>query len=127
VENHNWQEGQGSSVSSGVASLPAATAAAVFLLADQPLVNASLVQALVEAHAREDAAIVAPLIQDDQRGNPVLFDRETFDRLLTLKGDVGGRSIFSEYRVHYITWHDAVVGLDIDTPDDYADLLEADP
>jgi molybdenum cofactor cytidylyltransferase len=127
VENNTWQEGQGSSVRTGVASLPAASAAAVFLLADQPLVNAALVQALVEAHSREDAAIVAPLIQDNQRGNPVLFDRETFDRLLTLKGDVGGRSIFSEYRVHYITWHDAVVGLDIDTPDDYADLLEADP
>ena len=54
----------------------------------------------------------------------MLFDRQTFVRLLALKGDTGGRSIFSEYPIHYIPWHDSAVAREIDTPGDYAELLD---
>ena len=126
IENPKWQEGQGSSVRCGVAAIPNSAGAAVFLLADQPMVTPAVVQALVEAHASEDACIVAPLIEEGQRANPVLFDRETFDRLRALTGDVGGRSIFPDFKIHYVPWHDAGILRDIDTQDEYNDLLGED-
>jgi molybdenum cofactor cytidylyltransferase len=126
VRNPDWREGQASSIRAGLAAVPNATGAALFLLGDQPQVTPDVLRALVEEHTRGMHAVVAPLIQDERRGNPVLFDRSTFGDLLTLQGEVGGRSIFSRHQVRYLPWHDARLLLDVDTPDDYRRLLESD-
>jgi len=65
--------------------------------------------------------IIAPLI-DDRRGKPGLFDRAMFDDRRSLRGDAGGRAVFSKYRVTYVPWHTASLLLDVDTPEDYARL-----
>ena len=126
TRNLQWQDGQASSIRVGLEACPPSTGSAVFLLADQPLITHAVIQALVEAHASEPAAIVAPLIRSDRRGNPVLFDRETFADLRALRGDVGGRAIFPNHRVHYVPWHDDRIDLDIDTREDYRKLQEDD-
>jgi len=126
TRNERWQDGQSSSIRSGLDATPASIGSAVFLLADQPLVTPAVIQALIDAHSSEPAAIVAPLIQGDRRGNPVLFDRETFADLRALRGDDGGRAIFSMYRVHFVLWHDDQFARDIDTQEDYRSLLEND-
>jgi molybdenum cofactor cytidylyltransferase len=95
---------------------------AIFLLADQPQVTPQIIRALVERHAQNMSAIVAPLA-GDRRANPVLFDRETFQDLLGLSGDVGGRALFTKYAVDYVPWHDESLLLDVDTEDDYRKLL----
>jgi molybdenum cofactor cytidylyltransferase len=94
----------------------------VFLLGDQPQIPPSLPNALVELHARTLAPIVAPIV-DGQRANPVLFDRVTFNDLLNLSGDMGGRALFSRYAVTWLEWHEPSVLRDIDTPEDYQSLL----
>jgi molybdenum cofactor cytidylyltransferase len=71
------------------------------------------------------APIIAPLI-DGQRGNPVLFDRVTFSDLQQVRGDAGGRQLFSRYPVAWVDWHDSAVLLDIDTEEDYQRLLADD-
>jgi molybdenum cofactor cytidylyltransferase len=96
--------------------------AAVFLLADQPQIPAEVIRALTESHAREMQPILAPLVMEERRANPVLFDRATFPDLLNLKGDVGGRAIFDKHRVEYIPWYDDSLLFDIDTPEDYERL-----
>ena len=71
-------------------------------------------------------SIIAPMVLD-QRANPVLFDRDTLPDLMKLEGDVGGRGIFSRYKVTYLPWHDDAMLLDVDTPEHYQrlkDLLE---
>jgi molybdenum cofactor cytidylyltransferase len=98
--------------------------AAVFLLADQPQIPVEVIRALVEAHAREMPSIVAPLVLENRRANPVLFDRVTFPDLLKLEGDIGGRAIFSKYKVEYMPWHDDRLLLDVDNPEDYQRLVE---
>jgi molybdenum cofactor cytidylyltransferase len=123
VHNEHWAEGQSTSIHSGVRTLPGQTGAAIFLLADQPQVNRSILTALVEEHQATLAPIIAPLI-DDRRANPVLFDRCAFESLLTLSGDVGGRALFSKFTVHYLPWHDTLLLLDVDTPEDYQKLLD---
>ena len=102
------------------------TGGGIFLLADQPQITPAIIHALVEEHAATLAPVIAPLVLD-QRANPVLFDRVAFSDLMTLKGDVGGRGIFSKYKVSYLPWHDDALLLDVDTPEHYQrlkDLLE---
>lgn len=125
VENANYKEGQSASIRAGVHALRAADAnagAALFLLVDQPQITVSVLQALVEKHAEGLYPIIAPMVLD-RRANPVLWDRRTFDDLLTLEGDVGGRAVFHKHRVEYLPWHDDRLLLDVDTPEHYQRLL----
>lgn len=122
VENAEWESGQSGSVQAGLAALPPQTGAAVFLLVDQPQTPPELVRALVERYSLTRHPIVAPLI-DGQRGNPVLFGRRTFPRFAELSGDQGGRALFRHFDPDYIPWLDPAASLDVDTPEDYARLL----
>lgn len=122
VHNPNWQSGQSESVKVGLAALPGNAGSAIFLLVDQPQVPISLLQNLIAAHATSLAAIVAPQV-DGQRGNPVLFDRDTFPELGEISGDVGGRAIFSRYKIEWIPWLDASLRIDVDTREDYDRLI----
>ena len=146
VHNNEWQSGQASSIRAGLGPLtgplPASpifrelqrnmgevarsSGGGIFLLADQPQITPTIIHSLIETHASTLAPIIAPMILD-QRGNPVLFDRVTFKDLMKLEGDVGGRGIFSKYKVTYLPWHDDALLLDVDTPEHYQrmkDLLE---
>jgi CTP:molybdopterin cytidylyltransferase MocA len=44
--------------------------------------------------------------------------------LQKLKGDKGGRALFSHYPVELMPWEDDRLLYDIDTPEDYRKLLE---
>jgi molybdenum cofactor cytidylyltransferase len=123
VHNVNWKAGQSASIAAGINILPPETGGAIFLLADQPQVPDSLVKKLHQVHVATLSPIVAPQVRG-QRANPVLFDRRLFSDLLSLKGDVGGRTLFSQYPVAWVTWHDDSIMLDVDTLDDYHRLLE---
>ena len=122
AHNANWEEGQSASINTGLNALPPETGAAIFLLADQPQIPVELVKKLREVHANTLAPIVAPRVQD-RRANPVLFDRQVFPDLSILTGDIGGRALFSRYDVTWLPWHDEAIILDIDTLDDYHQLL----
>jgi molybdenum cofactor cytidylyltransferase len=126
VHNANWKRGQGGSIRAAILSLQNThVGGAIFLLADQPQVTASILGALVEKHAEGLFPIVAPMVID-QRANPVLFDRSTFEDLASIEGDVGGRAIFHKHRVEYLPWHDDRLLLDVDTPEMYKRLVEDD-
>lgn len=123
VFNPDYLAGQNTSVRSGVASLPASAGAAIFLLADQPAVKSDVIQLLVQSH-RETLAPIAMPTYEGRRGNPILFDRETFAELQTIAGDVGGRVLFSKYqeRILRVPVTDSGILQDIDTPEDYERL-----
>jgi molybdenum cofactor cytidylyltransferase len=124
--NNDWKSGQASSIKTGIAQLLSShgnpIGGAIFLLADQPQITSSILQALVEKHAEGLSPVVAPMVMD-RRANPVLFDRSTFSDLLTLEGDTGGRAIFHNHRVEYLPWHDDRLLLDVDTPEQYQRLI----
>lgn len=122
VQNHNWKEGQSTSVKVAIETLPVESGAAVFFLVDQPQIPHDLVNKLIETYAGSNSPIIAPQI-DGGRGNPVLFDRVTFPDLRSVQGDVGGRAVFSKYPVTWVPWHDSTALLDVDTPEDYQYFL----
>ena len=124
IHNPNYQQGQSTSIQAGLQTLLQNIGAAVFLLADQPQIPVEVIRALVDSHTQEMQSIHAPLVLEDRRANPVLFDRDTFPDLLQLTGDIGGRAIFSKYKVEYIPWHDDILLLDVDNPEDYQRLVE---
>lgn len=136
AHNSEWQSGQASSIRAGLGpllnpppnsqNLGEEVGGAIFLLADQPHLTPAILQALVEEHTSTLSPITAPMVLD-RRANPVLFDRVTFPDLMKLEGDVGGRGIFSKYKVSYLPWHDDAMLLDVDTREHYQrlkDLLE---
>lgn len=123
LHNPDWQAGQSTSVKVGVNALPPEAGAVIFLLADQPFVDDSLVRALVEAHAQSLAPIVAPMV-DGRRSNPVLFDRRTWEDFASLTGDAGGRALFSRYPATWVPWNDPRLLLDVDTTEDYQRLID---
>jgi molybdenum cofactor cytidylyltransferase len=122
VHNPDYRQGQGTSIRAGVASLSDKVGSAIFLLADQPQIPVEVIRALVESHGAKMQAILAPLVLEERRANPVLFDRDSFPDLMSLKGDVGGRAIFDRHRVEYLPWHDDILLLDVDKPEDYERL-----
>lgn len=124
ARNAAWRNGQASSVRVGLAACPASAGAAIFMLADQPQVPHAILAALVETHAASLSPIVAPLVQGNRRGNPVLFDRDAFEALRGLQGDEGGRVLFTKYPVEYLPWNDERLLMDVDTEADYQRLKE---
>jgi molybdenum cofactor cytidylyltransferase len=122
VYNSGYTQGQGASVRAGIAALPPNVGSAVFLLADQPQIPVEVIRALIEAHARSLSPILAPLVLEERRANPVLFDQVTFPALLQLTGDAGGRALFDKFRVEYLPWHDDILLFDVDKPEDYERL-----
>lgn len=100
--------------------------ACIFLLADQPQIPVEVIHALKEKHTQTLAPIIAPLVLEEKRANPVLFDQIAFADLLQLTGDTGGRAIFDKHKVEYIPWHDDILIFDVDTKEDYERLKRLD-
>ena len=116
INNHDWEQGQSTSVQAGLRACATGTQAVMFVLGDQPNLPADLLLELVDTHRRTLAPIVAPR-HGERRGNPVIFDRQCFPELLSITGDTGGRPLFERYR-DQVEWveSDEGVFLDIDEP-----------
>jgi molybdenum cofactor cytidylyltransferase len=119
VHNPDFADGLSTSLKAGIAALGPDTDAALILLGDMPLVDASVLDALSAAFtANPDAAAVVPVIKGEW-GNPVLLSRRLFDAVSALKGDAGARKVLAERRSEVIEVavdSDAVL-LDLDTPE----------
>jgi molybdenum cofactor cytidylyltransferase len=124
VHNPDWNEGQSSSIRTALKAIPKRVGGVIFQLVDQPHIPVALLRRLKGEHATSLSPIVVPEC-NGRRANPVLFDRRTFHSLSTIQGDFGGRMIFSQFPIKTIRWFDESILLDVDTPEDYTRLLEA--
>ena len=123
VHNAAFERGLASSLKAGVAALPGDCAGAAILLADMPMVSASLIGALADAfRANPQASAIAPTWKG-RRGNPVVIAARLFTDVAKLQGDVGARPLL-EGRDDVIecSVEDASVALDVDTPDALSQL-----
>jgi molybdenum cofactor cytidylyltransferase len=121
IVNDRYQEGIGGSIALAARAVSHAADALLLLLADQPLVTAQHLRALLAAWGGADHEIVATAFSGIV-GPPVLFPRGAFDALGELTGDEGAKSILrdSRFDVTTITFEDAAI--DIDTPADLEKL-----
>ena len=113
-------EGQGSSLRIGLQALDGELDAVIVALADQPLVNAQDIEALIIAFTqRGEAAMVVPRVAGEP-GNPVIFDAAL--RSVWLAGNVNATGHrwrdSNPERVRWLDTANSHYRLDIDTPDD---------
>ncbi len=123
--NYHWKKGMSSSISVGLAALPAHIEAALFLPIDQPLITPKVLQELIARWEDDPGAdIIVPRTAEGQRGTPVLFGREYFTELAQLSGDVGGRVLFETYadRMAYVDISPPEILTDADTPETFERL-----
>jgi molybdenum cofactor cytidylyltransferase len=123
IVNRHWQEGMGSSLRFGVASLPPACEAAMILLGDQVAVTADDLRRLASAWKGEES-LIATSVYDQHVGVPAIFPRMCFPELADLRGDRGARSVIerNDYRLVRVPMSSAAI--DLDTPADLAALTE---
>jgi molybdenum cofactor cytidylyltransferase len=119
--NEHADEGMASSLHAGVVAC-SDRPAIMFVLADEPRVDRSLVDSVMKRWAETAAPIVAPRFAG-VLGHPVLFDRRCFADLLALDGDAGARGVICRMydQVQFVDV-DHEQPVDIDTPDDLRKL-----
>jgi len=121
VENTSFASGQAGSIGVAIERiLNEGHLAALIALADMPFVTSGLVNAMVANHLDLVAAqgrVTIPMF-NGQRGNPVIWGRDFFERLMQLSGDIGGRALLEKHSdaVHEFVWTDDSIHRDIDTP-----------
>jgi molybdenum cofactor cytidylyltransferase len=126
VVNERWPTGMGSSLKTGLAALLSVEptiAAAIVMLADQPMIGESAVSDLIAAQRQSGKPICAAAYAGTL-GPPALFAASQFARLAQLGDAEGAKRIFSESPDDVAGVPIAVAALDIDTPGDYDALTE---
>ena len=125
VINPQWESGHATSIRAGLRALAPEIAAAIFINADQPFLTCEVINALIQCYRDTDAPIIASVFAG-KRGSPVLFDRAYFAELEDLRGEQGGRELLEKYPVACIEFDDTRFGIDVDTWEEYANLLDTD-
>jgi CTP:molybdopterin cytidylyltransferase MocA len=97
VLNPDWEQGQLSSICTGVRSLDGIdTDGMVLCPVDHPLVSAQLVRELVDRFYEERKAIVLPTFKG-RRGHPAIFSSALYSELLAAPADKGARVVVWEH------------------------------
>ena len=125
VHNPSPDDGQASSVRIGLQALSPRLDAVIVALADQPLIDAQDIVALIGAFKkRGDAAMVVPRVSVDGGeplpGNPVMFDAALRDEWLAGEADAACRKwrLANPERVRWFDTDNRRYRVDIDTPED---------
>lgn len=127
VHNPTPDDGQASSVRIGLQALSPKLDAVIVALADQPLIDAQDIVALIGAFKkRGDAAMVVPRVTDEGGqalpGNPVIFTAALREAWLAGAADLACRR-WRQDHPEQVRWFDTDnrrYRIDIDTPEDLA-------
>jgi len=127
VENAAWNEGMAASIRAGIGALQQFSRAmdgAVVALCDQPAFSAETVARLVGAQVATGKGIAAARYLGRQ-GAPALFLQRHFAALAALTGEEGARALLNDSPAEVAAVDLPEMGLDLDTPADYAALNES--
>ena len=125
VESEDAAPGMSTSIHAGLVRMQVEAPqclAILFLVVDQPFINAAHLTNLVNASTESEKSIVASAYKD-QLGVPALFDKKWFPALMQLTGDQGARKLLKAYpdEVHAISFPEGA--FDLDTPENYDFLI----
>lgn len=123
TKNENWQKGMSSSLQKGL-ELTQNNDAVLVLLSDQPFVNTTFINQIIEKATGTDLPIIATKYKDIV-GVPALFKRAVFPTLNALNEKEGAKKVIQQYlqkqQVGIVNFEKAAI--DIDTIEDYERLL----
>jgi molybdenum cofactor cytidylyltransferase len=118
--NPHYQKGQSHSLQVGLSRIENTFPAVMFLLADQPLVDAATINCLLDKFWSADKDICVPTFHG-KRGNPSIFSQKFYKHIMEIKGDIGARQIIKAHpeRVLEIEIKNPLFFLDVDTPEGF--------
>jgi len=123
VHNPRPDDGQVSSQRLGLAALNPAVDAVLVALADQPLIDANDITAVIGAFKKrpEGTSVVVPRVAGDP-GNPVIFSAEVREQILAGEANIGCRQWrnANPAAVSHFDTDNRRFTVDIDTPEDIA-------
>ena len=125
VKNNNWDQGMGSSISTGIFALlkiQPKTELLILTVCDQPFISAHLFKELIDKHMEKSTGIVASAYTETM-GTPVLFSKKYYDDLLNLKGQEGAKRLIKNYQDDVSLVQFPQGNIDIDTLTDYTNLI----
>ncbi len=127
--NDGWEDGVASSLRVGLDVLTRdPNWERVFVaLGDQPGIPEAVPNRLIAAAEESQRPAVVPVYRYEW-GNPVLFDRSMWPRLMTIEGDAGASALLHSHPewVETVRFSD-VAPQDVNTPDDVANLKPGKP
>jgi molybdenum cofactor cytidylyltransferase len=126
VFNPDWQEGMGASIRWGTLAalgLHPDTEGLLFMVCDQPHIQADHLRALLERQRESGKPIVASSYEGI-RGTPALFHASLFGELQSLQGDKGARPLLQQHEEDIISVPFDHGITDIDTRADYERYLQ---
>lgn len=129
VINERWAEGMGSSIRTGLEAFDlcgrkSVTDAVVLMLCDQPFVTAAVINNLVTAFRSNGKGIIASEY-GGTLGAPAIFGRKYFAALAALRGTAGAKQFIAAHASDVMRVPFPQGTMDIDTPEDYRQLLRA--
>jgi len=127
VFNDQWSTGMASGIVAGLSGIlkpDHGIESVIIAVCDQPFVSADLFKQLIKTKAERNRGIVgcayAGII-----GTPVLFGKAYFEKLLTLKGNEGAKKILKTYSADLAGIPFEEGNIDIDTQEDYEQLISS--
>ena len=126
VYNRAWPEGMASGIVAGVTKaleLNSELQNIITAVCDQPFVTAKLFKELQNTRAQTGKGIVASAYADTV-GTPVLFHHTYFKHLQNLKGSEGAKKLLKMCSHDVATVSFPKGNIDIDTEEDYQNLLD---
>jgi molybdenum cofactor cytidylyltransferase len=123
VLNPEYASGMNTSLRAGIAALPEDVSAAVVLLGDMPLVDPSMVRALVDTFRRKPAPLVISMF-GEVVAPPILYASFLFAELLELTADARGKRVIQHHRAEAVelSWPPETL-TDLDVPADVERVL----
>lgn len=122
VVNNEWQRGMGSSLKAGLHQALNGADGIMLMVCDQPLISSSHLVALINNFKDAESKIVASRYQDAV-GVPAVFSKDMIGELMNIPDDQGARSVIAAH-LSQTSFIELASGTDVDTPDDYARLIQ---
>jgi len=121
--NSQYKKGQSISLHIGLSKVKDDYPAVMFLLGDQPMLNAATINILLERFWADDKDICVPIYRG-KRKTPAIFRRRFYNQLMEIKGDTGARQLIDDNpdRVLAVEMDDPICFFDIDTRQDFEKL-----
>ena len=126
VFNKDWEQGMASAIVAGLKktiTLNNDIEKVIITVCDQPFVSSLLFQQLYRTQNESIKHIVA-CSYADTIGTPVLFTQKNFDALMSLQGEEGAKKILKASAEDIATIDFPQGNIDIDTREDYEQLLD---
>ena len=121
--NPQYEKGQSLSLQTGLSEVKSDYPAVMFLLGDQPMLNAKTINVLLEGFWADEKDICVPIYRG-KRKTPAIFRRRLYTQLMSIKGDIGARQLIdvNPDQVLAVEIENPICFFDVDTRQDFERL-----